>query len=211
MNSAALLLLLIAPIAQVDEVAAKRPLFLFVDGNRESAILKSELTRDWASRPSAELAIWEARRQRVSSRVRIVDLSSVPRYKWPDVGLPAFAWGEFEKPTPLDSRSFNGSGCALTCVETHIFNFDLDRTEWIRRRDSELDIAKWQHVQMIADWARRDFPDEWADYTKCPYEAYIYLGVDELERHFGNRDGFPKFIPPHPPESPNRRFPWERK
>jgi len=207
MNSAALLLLLLAPIVQVDEVAAKRPFILFIDGNRESQILKSELTRDWASRPSAELAIWEARRQRVSSRVRIIDLSTVPKYKRPDVGLPAFAWGEFEKPAPLDSRSFNGSGCALTCIETHIFNFDLDLSAWTRARDTELEIAKWRHSQAVASWLASDHLEEWEKW--CPYENY--LTTEELEKKFGDYPDYPRFVPPPPPESPIRKFPWEHK
>jgi hypothetical protein len=209
MNSAALLLLLLAPIVQVDEVAAKRPLLVFIDGSRESQILKSELTRDWASRPSAELAIWEARRQRVASRIRIIDLSSIPRYKRPDVGLPAYAWGEFEKPTPLDSRSFNGSGCALTCVETHIFNFDLDLTSWVIAKDTELEIARWSHVQKVANWLAKDHPDDWSSYPWCPYENH--LTVEKLEKKFGDYPDYPRFVPPPPPESPIRKFPWESR
>lgn len=215
MNAISAVLLLLAAISQTgNDPAASRKLVVFIDKNRESQILKSELTRDWAKSPSAELAIIEARRKRLMEHVEIVDLSRVPLHQRPPAALPAYAWGQYGRPESFDSRSFNGSGCALYCTECYLSLHVADIQAWEQACERAKEDAAQVYCGEVFTWIKLYKPSESNRLYQCEYgywPHYDQAVTEEFDREFREIPGYPQRRRVVLPKCPLQRFPWEAK
>lgn len=203
-------------------VQESRQFVLYCDEGWRSAVLLSELNREWNQvgdriqlTPAASKYLDDMNYRRLCIRqsVRIVShagpriaVQRLPHY-------PACTYGDYGSLIRFDDRAFSASGMPLLTLETIVVNTKTDLTEWKSTCESIESTARSYHVSEAADWLRVTHPQEWESMFNGsgeygdPWPIYSFDGIRE---RFGAYDGYPEFTPPTLPPCPLRKFPWER-
>lgn len=224
-----MLAILAAILMQVDAanpdnapIREPRQFVLYCDEGWRSAVMLSELRREWnqvdgrsdiTPEAKSRLDDLNCRRLRILHSVRIVSHTG-PRIASQRLAFyPSYTYGDYGSPVRFDDRAFSASGMPLMTLETIIANTKADLTEWKSACESIESTLKWQHVAEASDWLRVTHTQEWesmfqeSDEHCDPWPIYSF---DGLRSRFSAYDGYPPYTPPTLPPCPLRKFPWER-
>jgi len=182
-----------------------RKLTIYVNENRESKILISELNRDWLSRGVCHKTLeLHSKQFTISSRMQLV--------KCREYEAPYWQYGKYSKKHKFDYRTFEGSGRAMGTVYVLVENTFMDLGPWKTKVEDIHNSAKLKHCDAILRWMEDAYPDD--------FMVWQYVGREFGERQdakfvklteaWGRHKDCPKYKPPTKfPPSPLLQFPWE--
>lgn len=209
----------LAPIPDLYNPAAKhvdsRRFVVICDQNRESKIIRSELTRDWTAsgkKSPPKLRAWASLQSRVSGMVKIVGREHAgPEFRHVNEGYPYYRLGDRGEVRRFPEEMFFGSGTALLSMDVLIANETMDLAPW-KNECYEVNIhAELSHVCDVVRWLKKSLPQELGEDSRFDprWGEADNIGFLYVESRYSAYDGYPTYAPPELPPAPLRRFPWE--
>lgn len=193
-------------------------IYVVVDNNPQSVMLKAELTRDWTKgrKLNSECYALANKQLELQPNLILIDRFNPDErtlHSVPDVSTyPSYRVGKYKRFQTVPAEAFETSSYPLLTVVALRHNFlAISTTEWRDKCNELKDVAQYNYINAVVLWSIANKIDEVKDISEYGYGEEFGSGVPlkEIETKHRERADFPRFVAPEFPAFPLIRFPFQ--
>ena len=194
--------------------AEERKIYIIVNHELHSTLLKNELTRDWTTGKhlNSECYALDNMRTELASKVVIVDINSYSdrvkyRIVYPET-FPSYRLGEHVDIISFPKETFYTSSWPLRTVYALQHNINVDEIAWRDHCHSLIINSKANYANAVISWMFSHKQEEASSILTYENDDQDET-VQKFAQKYKSEVDFPNYVRPQLPKCPILPLPWQ--